>query len=257
MTQITTRPLDSRRSRMPLRLMAAMLSFSAAALPAFSAGLQVSPTMVKVPAERGAEGLMLSNSRDATLHAQIRVFRWTQREGEDVLLQTEDIAVSPPMLEIPGGGSQLVRIVRIVPPPTDGREASYRVLVDELPVDVEPSEGAGLRLVLQYSIPVFLAPPADVVAAHQLQARVVRDGEAMTLELANPGNAHAQIADLVFVDADGERTSIAPGLSGYVLPGHWRRWPIAGIGISTGGRFMARVNGEPDERTLDIDATQH
>lgn len=228
--------------------------FWLAAAAGHAASLQVAPTLVTVPAQRTAEGLVLSNSGADTLHAQVRVFRWTQQNGEDVLTPTQDIALSPPMLEIPGGGTQLVRIVRIGPPPQNGTEASYRMLVDELPIEQSAEEGAGLRFVLQYSIPVFLSPAGDATVAPTLRARLRDEGGRPALELANRGNGHAQIADLAFVANDGTRFDIAEGLAGYVLPGNRRRWTLpTDIDATDAGLFRARVNGEADERTLAID----
>src|SRR5690606_27632881 len=98
-------------------------------------------------------------------HAQVRVYRWTQVDGQDVLEATRDLAISPPMLEVASGGEQLVRVVRLGPAPA-ATEASYRVVVDELPVAaVDAADGGeGLRFVLRYSIPVFVASQAGDTA---------------------------------------------------------------------------------------------
>ena len=216
---------------------------------AFAADLQVAPTTVVLAAERNADGLMLRNSGDAPLHAQIRVFRWTQAGGEDQLVATSDLAVSPPMLELPPDREQLVRIVRLGPPPAD-TEASYRVVVDELPLEREPDAAQrGLRFVLRYSIPVFLAPLLAPAPTPPLQVRVTSEADARYLELGNPGSRHVQVADLVHAGTDGSRREIAAGLSGYVLPGQRRRWRLP-AGLPDAGTFEARINGEADARAL-------
>ena len=237
--------------------MAAGLAALLLAVPAVggAASLQVAPTTVTVPAHRSADGLFLSNNGTTPLHAQARVYRWTQAAGEDVLEPTTDLALSPPMLELPAGGKQLVRVVRLGPPPAD-IEASYRVIVDELPVqgDAGQADRPGLRFVLRYSIPVFIAPQGDAATAPVLHARIGGAAGARHFELENTGNGHAQVSDLTHVAADGTRRVIATGLSGYVLPGQGRRWTLPhDLAASPGATFQARINGEAVERTLALD----
>ncbi|RNF84912.1 fimbrial biogenesis chaperone [Montanilutibacter psychrotolerans] len=236
-----------------------------------AASLQVAPTTITLQARQAAEGLTLSNTGAQTLHAQLRVFRWTQHDGVDRLDATGDVVLSPPMLELAPGARQLVRIVRTGPAPVD-REASYRVIVDELPIDAHDASRSGLRLALRYSIPVFLMPvnrpQSDVSRPDASQAQLsatlhARLGGAHPtrfIEIDNTGDAHAQIADLAFVGDDGQRVAVAPGLSGYVLPGQRMRWNLPVTldlerDAGRDGAFKARINGEPGERTLVLDAT--
>ncbi len=229
-----------------------------------AASLQVGPTSVTLQARQNADGLSLSNTGTAPLHAQVRVFRWTQQDGEDKLEPTKDIAVSPPMLVIAPGAQQLVRVIRLQPPPAD-TETSYRVIVDELPVEVAtgaagaPAADAkadakpGLQFVLQYSVPVFLMPQGEAAIAPVLESRLIQEGQTPSIEIGNSGKQHAQIADLVFVDAKGERHMIAAGLSGYVLPGKTKRWPLPATSlVPATGTFKARINGEPVEQSLPL-----
>ena len=233
-----------------------------------AASLQVAPTTITLPPEQAAEGLTLSNTGAQPLHAQLRVFRWTQRDGVDRLDATTELVLSPPMLELAPGARQLVRVVRGTAPPSD-REASYRVIVDELPIETQDSSRTRLRLALRYSIPVFLLPGPPAMDASNaaasptgamLQARLSGEAGARYVEIDNTGDAHAQLADLSFVGRDGRRVAIAPGLSGYVLPGQRMRWRlpvalVAGPDLGRDGVFVATVNGEPVERRLVPDAT--
>lgn len=213
-----------------------------------AADLQVAPTLVTVPADRNAEGLQLRNSGQHPVYAQVRVFAWQQVDGEDRLVETQDVAISPPMLEIPPGAEQLVRIVRLGPAPAT-LEASYRVVVDELPGPARPAPTrTGLNFVLRYSIPVFMeaaAPTAPV-----LQARIEGGVAGRHFVLDNTGSARAQVADLVHAGPQGTH-SIANGLAGYVLPGQQRRWPLPfEARPGPAAEIQARINGEPDARSL-------
>lgn len=223
-------------------------------------GLQVTPTSLTLAPERNADGLWLGNTGSEVLHAQVRVLRWTQQGGEEQLAPSRGLVVSPPMVELAPGARQLVRVVRTAPADA-AREEAYRVLVDELPLAPEqsPAEGAddaqrGLRFVLRYSVPVFLAPSGDAQAAPQLQGRLLEDGGRRVLEVANPGGLHAQLGNLVRVDAQSRRTELIAGLVGYVLAGSTMRWPLApeAPALAAGDRLSSRINGATTEQTIAV-----
>lgn len=230
--------------------------------PAAGAGLQVAPISLTLDANARADGLWLSNTGDAPLHAQVRVYRWRQDGGEEKLEPSRELAVSPPMLSLEPGARQLVRVIRLGTAP-ERIEGAYRVVVDELPIDAPavaetpPSEAKrGLQFVLRYSVPVFVVPStmAAAAAVPELHGRLVRDGAQAMLEIENRGDMHAQLGNLVFVDARGERRELVPGLLGYVLPGQHMRWPLASgaDAFAAGGSLQSRINGAPSEQTIAV-----
>lgn len=226
----------------------------AVAMPTLAASLQVAPTMVELQASESGEAVWLSNTAaDTPVRAQVRLFRWTQVDGEDTLEPTRDLAISPPLVELAGGARQLVRIIRTGPPPT-GAEASYRIIVDEVP-DGSAADRTGLKFLLRYSIPVFVLPEGEAPATYQLTPRLEHSGDAATLVVANHGGQHAQLADLAYVDAGGKRHELLAGLVGYVLPGQTMRWalPASATRYADGGSFQVRINGEAAEQTLALD----
>lgn len=227
---------------------------------AMAAGLQVSPTTVFIAAEHSADGLTLRNTGSKPIHAQVRAFEWQQQDGQDVLQPTRALVASPPLLELPVGGQQLVRIVRLTAPPS-AAEASYRLIVDELPEPTgsaapasrEPSGGAGssaIQLLLKYSVPVFLLPSKQVALQPILNTRLATLDGRRAIEIENSGNSHAQIADLALVRGE-DRIRIAPGLAGYVLPGKQHQWRLPDTAVLRGEfAVVARVNGELGDRIL-------
>ncbi len=235
---------------------------AAGAAPA--ASLQVAPTSLTLQASQNADGLWLSNSGDAPVQVQVRVFRWTQKDFADVLEPSRDLVASPPMQTLAVGARQLVRVVRTGAPPTT--EATYRLIVDELP-PAQPT-GTGLTLALRYSVPVFVAPaslapnaidprsgrvPAFVAPTPELVARIVPSASGDALEISNRGRWHAQIAELGHSVDGAPVTTIVPGLAGYVLPGQAMRWPLpATLARSTGGQFTARINGAQATQPLPL-----
>ncbi|MET0254675.1 MAG: molecular chaperone [Luteibacter sp.] len=237
--------------RWPLRvaLAGAML---ASTLLAHASGLQVSPIGLRLATSSTAEALWLTNTGSDTVHAQVRVFRWTQVDGKDVLEPSRDLVVSPPMVSIAPGDRQLVRVIRQVAPAGDGTETAYRVLVDELPVD--GGDKAGLQFVLRYSVPVFLAPAGDPGMKATLQATWETSPDGPRLRVRNQGNGHAQIADVTWQASDGKRSPLLPGLVGYALPGATMSWKLPPDARRVAGALRARINGETSESTLVVDA---
>jgi len=218
---------------------------------AFASGLQVAPTSLTLQAAQNADGLWLSNTGDAPIAAQVRVFRWTQENGEDKEVPSRELLVSPPMIELAVNDRQLVRVIRTAPAPTDA-EAAYRVVIDELPLpNAGPSKG--VQFVLRYSVPVFMAAgSADAAAGPQLAWKVRREGDRSILEVTNSGRLHAQLADLQFSDSRGRRTQVHQGLLGYVLPGANMRWQLKAppATFSGGGTLETLINGSATQQNI-------
>ena len=233
---------------------ALLACLAAASSWAAATGLQVSPTSLGLKATQNADGLWLSNSGDAAVHAQVRVYHWTQDASGDQRTPSQALVISPPMLEIPAGGQQLIRVIRVGAPPsgTGAVEDAYRLAIDELPVDAPNSPG--LHFVVHYSVPVFVEPVGVTGVAPQLQWTLQRTGQHAVLVVSNHGNGHAQVADLSFIDAAGRRTTIDPGLLGYVLPGstmHWALKPSAAV-FTPGGTLEVLLNGQKTTQNLSL-----
>ncbi|MDF4003693.1 molecular chaperone [Luteibacter sp. PPL552] len=209
-----------------------------------ASGLQVAPIGLRLTGDTPAQALWLTNTGADPIHAQVRVFRWTQHDGKDLYEPSGDLVVSPPMTTIAAGSRQMVRVIRQAAPP-DGVEASYRVIVDELPIDTPK----GLAFVLRYSIPVFVAPKDDASVRATLDATWTDTPDGPRLRVRNEGNGHAQIANLVHVDSQGHRMVVLPGLVGYALPDSAMSWAVPPH-VPREGTWKARVNGETTESTL-------
>ena len=217
---------------------------------AAASGLQVSPIGLRLASAAQADALWLTNTGSEPVHAQVRVFRWSQVDGKDVLEPSRDLVVSPPMVTIAPGDRQMVRVIRQVPAPS-ATEASYRVIVDELPIDA--GDHPGLKFVLRYSVPVFLTPMGDPSVKAALQATWDDSPDGPRLRVSNAGNGHAQIADLVWRGAKGQHTVLLAGLVGYALPGSTMSWRLPPGASHAGGTVKARINGETSESTLVVD----
>ncbi|MGC7402738.1 fimbrial biogenesis chaperone [Pandoraea pneumonica] len=185
------------------------------------ASLQVSPVIVNLAPTQPATTLTLGNTGDLPIHGQLRLYAWTQQDGDNVLTPTDALIASPPILRIEPGEQQIVRLVRLTPEPAQG-EQSYRLLVDELPAVAEaPAEGVTIRL--RYSLPVFVQ--ADDAHAPSLRFDMqMPQGE---LTVHNDGERHAQLGATRVLDATGRSVELTRGLLGYVLAGQTRRFVVS------------------------------
>ncbi|WP_369038456.1 fimbrial biogenesis chaperone [Stenotrophomonas maltophilia] len=218
----------------------------ALALPAHTlAALELSSTQLRLPATRADGELWLRNPEATAWSGEARLYRWEQQGAEERLLPADGVALSPGRLQIGAGQRQRLRVVRLRPAPVATQQA-YRLVIS-------PTPGAQAASAIRYSLPVFLDPPAPLAAALQVQLQA-QAGQPPRLWLYNAGNGHAQLADLVFIDAGGQRHPVIAGLAGYVLPGRQRLWPLpARAGGYAGGRFRARLQGSAETALPPLD----
>jgi len=196
------------------------------------------PIDPKIISEDKASELWLENRGSATTLMQVRIFAWQQQEGREQYQTQQQVVASPPLVRIEPGQKQLVRLIKMTPPPA-GQEAAYRVVLDEIPTPQQPGENqAGLRFQMRYSVPLFvygsgLAPDSS---RPQLSWRTVSESGQRWLEINNRGAIHARISK-----ASLNGRSLADGLYGYVLANSRHRWPLT-FAVSDGAQLSAEVN---------------
>lgn len=229
-------------------LMAALLI---ACGSAGASGLQVAPVGLEFAPAGTAQGVWLTNTGNDVLHAQVRVFHWTQADGKDSLTPTQGLVASPPMLNLQPGAQQLVRVIRTGAPAASPNEDAFRLLIDELP-QPEKENKSSVRYILRYSVPAFVETAASVDAAPTLIWTLSHDGNGFALEARNTGTKHAQLSDASLQPAGGKPITLSSGLLGYVLPGSTMRWPlqVPAAQLGNGTLLKVTVNGKPFEQTL-------
>lgn len=213
------------------RLLAAMglgaLTAAHAATP-----LMIWPVDPVIAGPQRAVALWLENRGSTPVSMQVRVFRWSQADGQDQFTQQQQVVASPPISHIPPGQRQMVRLITTQPTPAR-EEQAYRVLVDELPGAPKAAESdatsigaAAVRLQIRYAIPLFVYGPntlpyrlADArtlvdgtaVLEPQLTWKLTRQDNADRLVVSNQGASHARITFLGWSQAQHDVLS-------YVLP---------------------------------------
>ncbi len=190
-----------------------LVSWSLLLLPmsALATSLQVSPVLVNVPPPGAASKLVLRNRGTTKISAQIRIFKWIQKNGKDKLVHTTDVVASPPLVRISPDTTSIVRVIRTSKTPFEGEEA-YRLIIDQLPAPLS-ARSNGIKLQMRYSIPVFFG--SDQSAKPVLKWDVKKSGA--QLHIRNSGKRHARISDLIVKTKNGRVMGSSKGLVGYVL----------------------------------------
>ncbi len=221
-----------------LPLVLALLGMPGAA---HAQGLQVTPILVQLQPGQMTSTLMVTNKSDAPASLQIRPYQWDQTDTNDTLKPTAELAVSPPITEVPPGQTQIFRLVLRRGATT--KEASYRLLLDQLP---PPGAPGTVRVILRFSIPVFATAAAR--ADTDLAWRIVMNGGNASLIGTNKGNTHARILNPVLTAPGGGTLTLVQGQSPYILPGSERSWHIqtaAALHPGSTAHLVASSDGGP------------
>ncbi len=161
--------------------------------PADSASFDIQPIRIFFNAKTRAEKLMIKNVSDDDLSLQVKAYKWSQNsEGKDIYDETSDIVVFPKVMKVPKGEEKIIRVGTTLHP--SALEGTYRIYVEELPVEKPQTEGVGLRIAMKVGVPVFINPlKNDGKAA--LDSFTVQNGKA-AIKVKNDGNAHFIITSL-------------------------------------------------------------
>lgn len=210
----------SAEGRRPLLLMLTLAMLWLCGSPSIAGSLQVSTTTLDVAAPGAATSLVLRNVGSEPTNAQIRVLKWSQKDGVETLTATGEVVASPPFAAIAPGREYTVRVVRVTKTPLR-EEESYRLLIDELPSAGKGST-LGVNFVVRYSIPVFFGPALRTSTAVSWRAEAGHGR--LRLTAINTGSKRIRLAALNIRGPDGTNIVRQDGLVGYVLGRSSMNW---------------------------------
>lgn len=200
-----------------------------------SATLNIAPLRFEFEGEERAATVRLTNASERVLAVQTRLFAWSQENGEDQYAPSSELAISPSIVSIPPGETQIVRLVR-KSAPSQG-EKRFRLAIDQLP-DPTLARNGEAEARLRFTLPVFLdrgsAAPADF-AWRLTQDRV---------ELRNAGGQTSRITGIEVKTADGRVIPVERNTLRYIHGGAGITWPIGG-GCGLGRvTITAQIDGQ-------------
>lgn len=197
-----------------------------------AAQLRIVPTLMDLHWPSNAALMQIQNNSAESVTIQLRVFDWSQVEQKDQLTVSTDVVASPPIASIAAGQTQAIRIVRRNRVEAT-QEQAFRLLIDELPPS---ADSGGVKVLLRYSIPVFIAPKKPL-AASVLNWSVEWREQKPWLVATNSGQRRARVSALQLSQQSKSISPFGPGLLGYVLPGKSMSWllPVSPAQIKTLG----------------------
>ncbi|MEO8999379.1 MAG: fimbria/pilus periplasmic chaperone [Rhodanobacter sp.] len=191
------------------------------ALPvARAATFSVSPIRVELDARHRAAILTVNNSGDAPLRMQVRPMLWImQADGQWKLTPSDDLIVTPELLEVSPGKSLQMRVGSLVD--AGASETSYRLLIDELPNlgDGKSAARPEIKVLTQVSLPVFDEPAVPRRMPLLRSASLRKD--VLELGIGNDGSQRldAQSVKVSLYDSAGHVLGDHDEVENYVLAG--------------------------------------
>ena len=205
------------------------------------ANVSLAPLRIEMDGEQRAETLRVYNPSPRAIGVQVRAFGWKQEAGKDVYFPSNDVMVSPSIITIAPGDTQIFRVVRR-DRPAEG-ERRYRVAVDQLP-DPELLRGGEAQARIRFTIPMFIdratAQPANIAWS------VGSDG----LTATNSGQQTARLVNLSLKDAQGQPIPVETGGLHYIQGGSTLNWVMPG-GCPTGA---VTISAMIDSQVIDVPA---
>ncbi|HEY0665772.1 MAG TPA: fimbria/pilus periplasmic chaperone [Gallionella sp.] len=204
-----------------------LLLVAAFASPVFAGNFSVNPVRIYMDPKDKAVAVTITNEGDEALVMQADLYTWKQKaNGEDDLVLTEDLLLSPPIIKLAGRSRQVVRLARLSPiHPTE--QMTYRMIVREIPEASPNKDSLQLRIALAFSLPIFITPQD---AKYQLACSVQRTAaDAVKASCTNSGTAYTQLIDLTLTGSKGEKLA-DQNKGGYILPAITRNFDIRSEG---------------------------
>lgn len=239
---------------------AALFAFLAAggAVVAHAGSFSVSPVRIFMGPRDRATAITITNESDEPMVMQADLYNWKQKvNGEDDLVLTEEMILSPPILKIAANSRQVVRLAMLRPRPA-GEQLTYRMIVREIP-EAQPMVDKTLQLniSLAFSMPVFITPNG---VKRKLSCDLERADAAGLLKVVceNTGTAYAQPRKIELTNAAGDKlANLDQG--GYVLPGNKRSFNLvnsSGGKVPTGKAKLVVTQDDNAPQTFEVTVTE-
>lgn len=196
-------------------------------------GFNIQPLRLDMSARSRTSSLELTNLTDKDIPVQIKVLKWSQEDGKDVLVPTRDIFLAPPITNVKASGKQVIRF-RLKKGADVETEKSYRVYVEQIPPS-DPRLRAGMEFRIRFSVPLFISPIRYSEPQFTVTTRDTPDGIAVKLQ--NSGNIHLRVKGITVHKASTDESTIKSGQNitqagnsitnnAYTLPGTSQEWLI-------------------------------
>lgn len=166
------------------------------------------------PGRQAVQLFKVENGGTETVAIELTVWhRQMALDGSDQLSPAdEEFSIYPDQILLEPGNSQSVR-VQWTGSTAPVVEQSYRLVAEQLAIDLDPAQGerSGLRLLVKYLASLYVRP-ADAAAVLEVSASAdPLAAESLLLTVSNTGNAHAILrADMLRLQLAGQPLELSP-----------------------------------------------
>lgn len=166
----------------------------------------------------------LDNKEAKPVAVELSVFsRAMAEDGSDILTPADnDFVIYPQQAIVMPGQSQTVKVNFVGTPPS-GIEAAYRLVADQLPVDMDKKQtdrGGAMAVLVRYMASLYVQPEGVKPSVAVLGSGVTGGGR-LRVTLENSGSSHALLTDIQL--RVGDKVLEGPQLEGLLgqnlLPG--------------------------------------
>lgn len=221
---------------------------------ASAAVLSIMPVHIELTRAQPFGALTVRNEGAEAVTLQLEAAAWSRAGNADLYAPTPDVVVSPAVVSVAPGASQIVRIgIRGRSPA--GRELAYRVFMQEMPRF--STESTDPPVALRVAVPVFVAPDPLVEPASGRDhapllwfARPAPGG--VNLSASNPGRTHVRVRDITVTRMPGERAATGRAGLAYVFPGQQQDW-FVGLGAEPAPGVRVHVSASSDAGPIEAD----
>lgn len=179
------------------RLLIAVFAFIASPLVSASAGLEVAPLFIDMPAQSGATATMrVTNSGPRATAVEIALERRSFSDlGEEPARAPAEEAflVFPPQALVGPGTSQIFRIQLLDPGDVD-RTVAYQAVAQQLPLNLtdRPATSSDVTLLVSVAANLYVSPP-NAESDVSITDLVWEDGD-FRLTVRNAGRRYARLS---------------------------------------------------------------
>lgn len=234
---------------------AAFLAALALAMPS-AAGVGVSPILLNIGPKNRVATLTFSNGDDRAAKMVAEVKTRSQPDGQaEVLSDTDDLIVNPPIALVPAGKAQIFRVAlrRPLPP---GAERAYRLVVTDVtpasPASPDSSGAVSVAVRLSHLVPLYVATVPGGRPSLVIEPCGASLHEALCARVRNNGQAHAQILSVAF--HQGAWSAVAKQ-RGAIVAGGMLRFSVprpSTLTVKAGFTVAVEVEGQTSPVTGDL-----
>lgn len=207
----------------------------------------ITPVVVEVSRKHPVTSIRFTNTGSSAITLQTQILSWHQVDGHDVRAESDDLIVSPAIVSIPAGATQLFRVTSRVS--MGASEQSYRLALQDITSEVAPAAGKKptVHFRITNNLPVFYAPAAQEAAAPSWSRCAAPIGQ-VCVRLDNKGNRRIRVSGARFVAGTAESPL---NLMDTVLAGAWKQWTFKSVPGAVGATEL-RYRTEAGEATVDL-----